>query len=115
MLSQMAVFHLFLWLSNTPLFMYTTSLYNPLSKDTFVVLHILATMNNVGMNIGVHIKFSLYLEFSCVPGYSPISICKGTSSSGWVFLLMLPAHTVFPWTLFLSILEPLLPVSRMII
>ena len=37
-LSQIAVFHCFLWLSSIPLYICTTiSLFNPLSKDILVV------------------------------------------------------------------------------
>ncbi|KAF6119872.1 hypothetical protein HJG60_010255 [Phyllostomus discolor] len=95
MLSQMAVFHLFLQLSNKYSIIYVYHIFIQSSiKGYFCCFCILATMNNVAVNIGVHIKFSLYLEFSCFLCYSPISICKVTGSSGWVFLLMLLPHTV---------------------
>ena len=71
MLLQMALFHSFLWLSNIPLYIYTTFLYPFLCRCTFRWLPwpYMAIVNSAAMNIRVHVSFQIRV-FS---GYMPRS------------------------------------------
>ena len=69
MLLQTALFHYFLWLSNIPLCIHTTSLSIHLSMDTYVVSMSWLFINSVTMNTWVHISFSIKVS----SGYTPSS------------------------------------------
>ena len=64
MLSQMARFHLFLWLSSTPYLYTTSSLFT--RQWALRLVHILAVVNNTVMNIGVYISFKLVFSYYLV-------------------------------------------------
>ena len=90
MMLQMGKFHSFLWLSNTPLYICTTSLSTHLLMDTGW-LHILATVNNMAMNIGVHVSFRISVfVFS---GYMLRSRTAGFYGS-FIFSFLRNRHTV---------------------
>ena len=64
MLLHIALFHSFLWLSNSPLYTCTTSsLSNPVDGH-LGYLHVLAIANSAAMNTGVHVSFQIM-------GFSP--------------------------------------------
>ena len=55
---QMTQFHSFLWLSNIPLYICTTSsLPIPLLMNIWVFSHVLATVNSAAIKIEVHVSF----------------------------------------------------------
>ena len=56
MLSQMAVFRLFLWLSSIPLYVYHIFYTQSSIKGHLGCFHVLATINNAEMNTGIHIS-----------------------------------------------------------
>ena len=62
MLTQMALFHSFLWLSSILLYTYTTSphlLYPFICQWMLGCFHALAIVNSAGRNIRVHISFQV--------------------------------------------------------
>ena len=56
MMSQMAVFHLFLWLSSIPLCRCTYDIIQSSTEGHVGCFHVLATMNNTVINIGVRTR-----------------------------------------------------------
>ena len=50
----MSVFHLFLWLSSIPLYVYTASFFQTPIKGCFGYFHVLVFINNAAMSIRVH-------------------------------------------------------------
>ena len=67
MLLQMALFHSFIWLSNIPLYMYTTPLY-PFICWWTACLHALAILSSAAVNIGMHISFWILVFSRYMPG-----------------------------------------------
>ena len=60
MLLQMVLFHPFLRLNSSPLYMYSTSLSIHLSMDTYTAsFHILVIVNGAVMNTGVRVSFPI--------------------------------------------------------
>ena len=74
----MAEFHLFLWLSNDPLNIYTTS---SLHVGCF---QILAIVNNAALNTGVHVSFQInvFIFFGNIPR-SGIAVSYGSSKKSY--------------------------------
>ena len=63
MLLQIALFHYFLWLSNTPLYLYAAfSL-----KRYLGFFHVLAIVNSAAANTGVHASFRTVFSSGYVP------------------------------------------------
>ena len=78
MLLQMALFHSFLWLSNTPLCVYTTSsLSSHLSNGHLGCFHVLAIVNSAAVNIVVYEFFQIIV----LSGYMPRSGIAGSYGS----------------------------------
>ena len=79
MLLQMALFHSFLWLSNIPLYICTTSsLPIPLRMDIWVASMFGYCVNSVAMNIRVHVSFQIII-FSVYMPRSGIAGSHGNS------------------------------------
>ena len=58
MLLQMTLFHSFLWLSNIPLYIYTTSLAVPVDGH-LGCFHVLAIVNSATTDTGVHVSLQI--------------------------------------------------------
>ena len=58
-----ALFHSSLWLSNNPFYVCTTSIYSSVDGhlDCF---HVLASIDSVTVNIGVHVFFFKFIDLS---------------------------------------------------
>ena len=77
MLVQMALFHLFLWLRNIPLYICTTSCLSISSVNGHLGLfYVLAVLSGAVMNIGVHLSFQIR-AFST---YMPRNVTKWEGS-----------------------------------
>ena len=73
MLLQMALFHLFLWMSSVPLYICATFSYSiHLLMDIYVVS--MSIVNSVAVNMGLHVSFLIIV----LSGYMPRSGIAGS-------------------------------------
>ena len=59
--------HSFLWLSNTPLCIRTTTFYPFICQWTSGLLHVLAIVNSAAMNNVIHVSFSVLVSSGYMP------------------------------------------------
>ena len=71
---QMTQLHSFLWLSNIPLYICTTSSLSIPVDGRLGHLHILAIVNSASVNIGVHVSFQIMVFSDPIHSYSNFSI-----------------------------------------
>ena len=64
----MALFHLVLWLSNIPLYMYHMFFIHSSADGRFGCFHVLATVNSATMNTEVHVSFRVIVFSGSCPG-----------------------------------------------
>ena len=67
MLLQIALFHSFLWLSNTSLHICTTLLYSSVDEH-LGCFHVLVIVNGAAVNEGVHVSFQIMFFLGICPG-----------------------------------------------
>ena len=93
MLLQMAMFHSFLWMSSILLYKYVPHLFIHSSVAGHLgCFHVLAIVNSVAMNIGVHVSFQT--RVFVFPGCMPRSGIAG--SYGNYFYLVEEYPPCFP-------------------